>query len=127
MKTALLPIYEAKFWFSRGYFTTLEYYHTSADPKIFDHKYEIPNEILCKDFPQGVSKSKLPGVKAKSSETLTSYYISIVRILELCTLAILMPLENPYTVPHLKALISGQKFWGRKSCGSSLRGRSHST
>ena len=32
-----------------------------------------------------------------------------------------MPLEeNPYIVPHLKALISVQKFWGGQSCGSNL-------
>ena len=32
-----------------------------------------------------------------------------------------MPLEeNPYIVPHLKALISGQKFWGGQRCGSTL-------
>ena len=37
-------------------------------------------------------------------------------------LAILMPLEeNPYTVPHLKALNSGQKLWGGQRCGSTLR------
>ena len=28
--------------------------------------------------------------------------------------------ENPHIVPHLKALISGQKFWGGQSCGRSL-------
>ena len=28
--------------------------------------------------------------------------------------------QNPYLVPHLKALISGQKFWGGQSCGRSL-------
>ena len=32
-----------------------------------------------------------------------------------------MPLEeNPYTVPHLKALNSGQKLWGGQRCGSTL-------
>ena len=32
-----------------------------------------------------------------------------------------MPLEeNPYTVPHLKELKSGQKLWGGQSCGSTL-------
>ena len=32
-----------------------------------------------------------------------------------------MPLEeNLYIVPHLKALISGQKFWGGQKCGSTL-------
>ena len=28
--------------------------------------------------------------------------------------------QNPYIVPYLKALISGQKFWRGQSCGSSL-------
>ena len=43
------------------------------------------------------------------------------RSLKLCPVAILMPLEeNFYTVPHLKALNSGQKLWGRKRCGSTL-------
>ena len=32
-----------------------------------------------------------------------------------------MPLEeNPYIVPQLKALISGQNFWGGQRCGSTL-------
>ena len=32
-----------------------------------------------------------------------------------------MPLEeNPYTVPHLKALNSGQNLWGGQRCGSTL-------
>ena len=32
-----------------------------------------------------------------------------------------MSLEgNPYIVPHLKALISGQKFLGEQWCGSTL-------
>ena len=29
--------------------------------------------------------------------------------------------ENPYTVPHLKALNSGQKLWGRQRWGSTIR------
>ena len=33
-----------------------------------------------------------------------------------------MPLEeNPYVVPHLKALISGQRFLVRQRCGSTLQ------
>ena len=28
--------------------------------------------------------------------------------------------ENPFIVPHLKALISGQKLWGGQWCGSIL-------
>ena len=65
------------------------------------------------DFPQGACK--LPGVKAKSSEKLTFYQVKSK------TLAILMLLEeNPYTVPHLKALNSGQKLWGGQRCGSTL-------
>ena len=32
-----LPFYEVKCWFSRGHFTSLEHYHTSAYPKIFNH------------------------------------------------------------------------------------------
>ena len=33
-----------------------------------------------------------------------------------------MSLEgNPFVVPHFKALISCQKFWGRQRCGSTLR------
>ena len=33
--------------------------------------------------------------------------------MELLPLAVFMPLEeNPYTVPHLKALNSGEKLWG---------------
>ena len=44
-----------------------------------------------------------------------------VRSLKLCPLAILMPLEeNPYIVPHLKALISGKNFWVGQRCGSTL-------
>ena len=32
-----------------------------------------------------------------------------------------MPLEeNPYIVPHLKALIRCQKLWGGQRCGSTL-------
>ena len=32
-----------------------------------------------------------------------------------------MPLEeNPYIVPHFKALISSQNFWGGQRCGSTL-------
>ena len=32
-------------------------------------------------------------------------------------MAVFMPLEGkPYEVPHLKALISGQKFWGGQRC-----------
>ena len=32
-----------------------------------------------------------------------------------------MPLEeNPYTVPHLKALNSGQNLWGGQRCGRTL-------
>ena len=47
--------------------------------------------------------------------------LSKVRSLKLCPLAILMPLEeNPYTVPHLKALNSGQNLWGGQRCGSTL-------
>ena len=62
------------------------------------------------DFPQGACK--LPGVKAKSSEK-NHFLLGKVRSLKLCPLAILMLLEeNPYIVPHLKALISGQKLWG---------------
>ena len=39
--------------------------------------------------------------------------------LKIFPLAILMPLEeNPYIAPNLKALISGQKFWGGQRCGS---------
>ena len=71
------------------------------------------------DFPQGACK--LPGVKAKSSKK-THFLLSKVRSLKLCPLAILMPLEeNPYTVPHLKALNSGQKLWGGQRWGSTLR------
>ena len=50
------PLYEAKCWFSRGYFRSLEYYHTSADPKIFNHYWELSYEVLCKDFPQEKSE-----------------------------------------------------------------------
>ena len=43
------------------------------------------------------------------------------RGMQTAILAILMPLEeNPYEVPHLKALNSGQKLWGGQSCGSTL-------
>ena len=36
-------------------------------------------------------------------------------------LAVFMPLEeNPYIAPHLKALISGKKFWGGERYGSTL-------
>ena len=39
----------------------------------------------------------------------------------LSPLAVFMPLEeNPYIVPHLKALISGLKSWGGQRCGSTL-------
>ena len=38
-----------------------------------------------------------------------------------CPLAILMPFEeNPYIVPHLKALISSKKILGGQRCGSIL-------
>ena len=51
----------------------------------------------------------------------THFLLSKVRSLKLCPLAILMPLEeNPYTVPHLKALNSGQNLWGGQRCGSTL-------
>ena len=56
MKTALLTIYEAKCWFSRGHFTTLEYCHTFAHPIVFDRYWELSNEVLYKDFPQGASE-----------------------------------------------------------------------
>ena len=47
--------------------------------------------------------------------------LSKFRSVKLCPLAILMPHEeNHYIVPHLKALICGQKFWGGQSCGRSL-------
>ena len=36
-KKAEKRFYEAKYWFSRGHFTSLEYCHTSAHPKSFDH------------------------------------------------------------------------------------------
>ena len=37
-------------------------------------------------------------------------------------MAVSMPIEeNPYIVSHLKALISGQKFWGWQRCGSTQR------
>ena len=45
MKTDLLPIYEAECWFSRGHFTSLEYCHTSAYPNIFDHIWDLSNEV----------------------------------------------------------------------------------
>ena len=58
---------------------------------------------------------KLPGVKAKSFKT--QFLLSKVRSLKLCPL----PLEeNPYTVPHLKALNSSQNLWGGQRCGSTL-------
>ena len=51
----------------------------------------------------------------------TNFLLSKVISLKLCPLAILMPLEeNPYIIPHLKALISGWKFWGGQRCGSTL-------
>ena len=51
----------------------------------------------------------------------THFLLSKVRSLKFCPSAILMPLEeNPKTVPHLNALISGKKFWGRQRCDSSL-------
>ena len=51
----------------------------------------------------------------------THFLLSKVRSLKLCPLAILMPLEeNLYIVPHLKALISGQKFWVGQKCGSTI-------
>ena len=37
------------------------------------------------------------------------------------TLVVFLPLkENPYIIPHLKALISGWKFRGGQKCGSTL-------
>ena len=51
----------------------------------------------------------------------THFLLSKVISLKLCPLAILMPLEeNPYIVPHFKALISGQKLWGGQRCSSTL-------
>ena len=40
------PYYEAKCWFSRGHFTTLEYCQTSAYPKTFTKWWELSNEVL---------------------------------------------------------------------------------
>ena len=41
----------------------------------------------------------------------TQFLLSKVRCLKPCPLALLMPLEeNPSIEPHLKALISGQRF-----------------
>ena len=66
------------------------HFQPSAHLKIFNHQWELSNEELCKDFPQGA-------------------------------LAILKPLEeNPYKVPHLKALISCKKFWGQQRYGCTL-------
>ena len=46
---------------------------------------------------------------------------SVFKHFQLLPLAVLTPLEkNPYIVPHLKALDSGQKNWGGQSCGSGL-------
>ena len=42
----MIAIYEAKFWFSRGNFTNLEYCHTSAHPIVFDHYWELSNEVM---------------------------------------------------------------------------------
>ena len=51
----------------------------------------------------------------------THFLLSKVRSLKLCPLAILMLLEeNPYIVPHLQALISGQRLLGGQRCGSTL-------
>ena len=52
----------------------------------------------------------------------TPFFLSSeLRSQKLCPLPILMPLEeNPYTVPFLKALNTGQKLWGGQSCGSTL-------
>ena len=70
------------------------------------------------DFPQG--ECKLPGVKSKSSKK-THFLLSKVRSLKLYSLAILMSLdENPFTVPHLKALSSSQRLWGGQRYGSTL-------
>ena len=51
----------------------------------------------------------------------TYFLLSKAKTQKLCPLAILMPLEeNPYILPHLKALISDSKFWGGHRCGSTL-------
>ena len=63
------PFYEAKCWFSRRHFTSIEYCNKSAKPKISTHWWELLKEVLYKDFPQGACK--LPVVKAKSSEKFT--------------------------------------------------------
>ena len=72
-----------------------------------------------------IKRVSLRGMKTARGKSYkfwkTHFLLSKVWSLELCPLAILMPLEeNPYIVHHLKALDSGQKIWGGQSCGSSL-------
>ena len=56
MNTAPFVIYEAKSQFPRGHITSLVYCHTSGYPKIFSYQWELSNEVLYKDFPQGASE-----------------------------------------------------------------------
>ena len=61
--------------------------------------------------------------KYDRSKLKVLFLLSKLRSLDLCPLAILMPLEkNHYKVPHLKALISGLNISTSQMRGSTLRG-----
>ena len=75
----------------------------------FDRFFFVVHHILMPNFTFHLKFGiKMWWTTKKNYRTRMTVTVSKVRILKLCPLAILMPRkENPFIVPHLKALISG--------------------
>ena len=66
------------------------------------------------------SSSLVKHVSAGTLTSVTNFASSVSRNLDRLSLDLEHFQRNTYLVPHLKALISSQNFWGGQRCGSNM-------
>ena len=109
--------YEAKCQFSRGHITSLSIAKPLPDPKFLTTNESFQMRYYVRIFLKGHQNSQR--TKCRFLTLLNKKWV-FLNFLTL-PLEVFMPLEeNPYIVPHLKAIISDQIFWGGQRCGSTL-------